>query len=84
VIMAEGRHVTPSDLELQEDLQAVQPTLRQAREKAEREVVLSAMQRNGGKISRAAEELGVSRPTLYELLEKLGIVPEGEGRGSEK
>jgi two-component system NtrC family response regulator len=74
VIMAEGRYVSPSDLELASDSTSVETmTLKQAREIAEREAVLGAMQRSGGKISRAAEELGISRPTLYELLEKLGI-----------
>jgi two-component system NtrC family response regulator len=74
VIMAEGRHVTPSDLELEDNSSKPNVTLKEAREAAEREVVLGAMQRSGGKISRAAEELAISRPTLYELLEKLGIV----------
>ncbi|HYG22468.1 MAG TPA: PEP-CTERM-box response regulator transcription factor [Verrucomicrobiae bacterium] len=74
VIMAEGRYVGPTDLELIDDAAPTTGlTLKQARENAEREVVLAAMQRSGGKISRAAEELGISRPTLYELLEKLGI-----------
>ncbi len=74
VIMAEGRYVNAADLELMEDaVNAEIVTLKQAREAAEREVVLAAMQRNGGKISRAAEDLGISRPTLYELLDKLGI-----------
>jgi len=74
VIMAEGRYVSPADLELLEEASATEvQTLKQARENAEREVVLAAMHRNGGKISRAAEELGISRPTLYELLDKLGI-----------
>ena len=39
----------------------------------EREVIQQALERHGGKISRAAEELGISRPTLYELMEKLGL-----------
>lgn len=74
VIMAEGRYVSPADLELLEEAPATEvQTLKQARENAERKVVLAAMHRNGGKISRAAEELGISRPTLYELLDKLGI-----------
>jgi two-component system NtrC family response regulator len=74
VIMAEGRYVSPVDLELVDDASTLEvTTLKQARETAEREVVLASMQRSGGKISRAAEELGISRPTLYELLDKLGI-----------
>jgi two-component system NtrC family response regulator len=80
VIMAEGRYVTAQDMELADgaDLADV-ITLKQARETAEREAILTAMQRAGGKISRAAEELGISRPTLYELLEKLGISRTGTG-----
>jgi two-component system NtrC family response regulator len=74
VIMAEGRYVTPEDLELRDNSDAPGIiTLKQARETAEREVILAALQRGGGKISRAAEDLGISRPTLYELMEKLGI-----------
>ena len=32
-----------------------------------------ALRRNKGTISRAAADLGISRPTLYELMEKLDI-----------
>ena len=48
-------------------------TLREARESVERELVEDALRRHGGKITSAAQELGISRPTLYELMEKLGI-----------
>jgi len=48
-------------------------TLRQARESLERELVLRALNRSGGKIAPAAIELGISRPTMYELMEKLGV-----------
>lgn len=77
VIMAEGRYVTPSDLELTDASNPEIITLKQARETAERETIVAAMQRSGGKISRAAEELGISRPTVYELMEKLGIDRSG-------
>lgn len=74
VIMCDGSRVTASDLELAAPGEGVpMRSLREAREAAEREVVEQAMRRSGGKISRAAEELGISRPTLYELLEKLGM-----------
>jgi len=45
-------------------------TLRQARDKVEKEMIISAIQKYGGNIARAAEELGVSRPTLYDLIKK--------------
>lgn len=74
VIMAEGRRIAPSDLELEDALEEAGAfTLKEARENVEREMVERALLRHGGKISPAAMELGVSRPTFYELMEKLGI-----------
>jgi DNA-binding NtrC family response regulator len=52
------------------------PTLKQAREHVEREMVEQALKKNFGKITSAAADLGISRPTLYELMEKLGIAKE--------
>ena len=51
-------------------------TLKEARENVEREMVIQALRRSGGKISAASNELGISRPTLYELIQKLGISSE--------
>jgi two-component system NtrC family response regulator len=74
VIMAEGKRVTAADLELTDALDVLPlQTLKEARENAEREIVLDALRRNKWKITAAALELGISRPTLYELMEKLGI-----------
>ena len=74
VIMAEGRKVKPSDLELEEPASRFEGmTLRAARETLEREMILKVLARQKDNITRAAEELGISRPTLYELMEKLGI-----------
>ena len=72
--MADGKRVTASDLELTDALTALPPrTLKEAREHVERELVQDALRRHGGKITSAAMELGISRPTLYELMEKLGV-----------
>jgi two-component system NtrC family response regulator len=76
VIMAEGRRITAADLELAAPESVAGVTLKEARETLEREMVLSALRRSGGKISGAAIDLGVSRPTLYELMDKLGIKRE--------
>ena len=77
VIMADGKRVTADDLELSAVLQgAPAQTLREARERLEREIVQDTLRRHGGKITTAAVELGISRPTLYELMEKLGIAKE--------
>ena len=78
VIMAEGRRVTAADLELTDALVAGPPvTLRDAREAVERQVIQQALTRHGGKIAPAAADLGVSRPTLYELMDKLGLKRDG-------
>jgi len=71
VIMADGKRVTARDLELASGMVAV--TLKEAREAVDRQMVRQALRKHGGKIAPAAEELGMSRPTLYELMEKLGI-----------
>lgn len=74
VIMAEGKRVTAADLELNDASNTVpQQTLKEAREGLEREMVLDALRRHRGKITSAAVELGISRPTFYELMEKLGV-----------
>jgi two-component system NtrC family response regulator len=77
VIMADGKRVTARDLELTDTLSALPPqTLKEARESVEREMVQDALRRHRGKITSAAVELGISRPTLYELMEKLGIAKD--------
>jgi two-component system NtrC family response regulator len=79
VIMAGGSRVSAKDLELDQDnglAASSATTLRQAREHVEREMVKQALKKNSGKITSAAADLGISRPTLYELMEKLGISKE--------
>jgi two-component system, NtrC family, response regulator len=79
VIMASGSRVTAKDLELEHgrDVASLSaPTLKQARENVEREMIMQALKRNAGRITAAAAELGISRPTFYELMEKLGITKE--------
>ncbi len=74
VIMAEGSRLTATDLELGAPTSVAAPnTLKEAREALERNLILEALKRHSGKIAPAANDLGVSRPTLYELMEKLGI-----------
>jgi two-component system NtrC family response regulator len=76
VIMADGKRVTPGDLELTPGVAANAVTLKEAREAVERQMIQQALRKHGGKIAPAAVELGLSRPTLYELMEKLGIARE--------
>lgn len=77
VIMADGKRVTSADLELGQLEAVAGGTLKEARENAEREVIQQALSRHGGRITAAASDLGISRPTLYELMEKLGIRKKG-------
>jgi two-component system NtrC family response regulator len=81
VIMAEGKRITAEDLELESPTPALNLNLKEAREAVERDVVQRALRKHRGKIAPAAAEMGISRPTLYELMEKLGLEkPEREGR----
>jgi two-component system NtrC family response regulator len=74
VIMAEEQKVTPMDLELTSPYERFERQgLKEARGALERELIEKALAKNKRNISKASEELGISRPTLYELMEKLGI-----------
>lgn len=74
VIMSEGPHITLEDLGLPPGApQAENIDLREARNAAEYRVMVKALARTGGNIARAAELLGVSRPTLYDLMSNHGI-----------
>ncbi|VAX08513.1 Response regulatory protein [hydrothermal vent metagenome] len=75
IIMADGKQITLADLELQaSDVQENQSfDLRTIREAAERTAISHALSNVGGKVGPAAELLGVSRPTLYDLIKKLDI-----------
>jgi len=72
VIMADGKAVTSADLDLPEagafDEEALPINLRAAREVADRKAIRQAMSRTDNNISSAAKLLGISRPTLYDLL----------------
>lgn len=74
VIMAEGNKIIPADLELENHQpQDESLNLKEAREILEKEMISKALAKNKDNVTRAAEALGISRPTLYELMEKLEI-----------
>lgn len=84
VIMVEGKRVTAAELELVDSTEIVPvATLKEARENVEREMVEQALKKHSGRISAAAIDLGISRPTLYELMDKLGISRTEQGNSSE-
>jgi two-component system NtrC family response regulator len=90
VVMADGRQLTPEDLELTAPGDTMPDLdLRAARLRAEKEVLHAALIRSNGTLSAAARLLGVSRPTLYGLMEAHGLdvethkpsVPAPDGAG---
>src|ERR1051326_1272638 len=87
VIMANGCRVTAKDLELQSLRPASRrsaTTLKKAREQIEREMIQKALNRHAGRITPAAAELGISRPTFYDLMDKLGISKRHSAQLSDK
>jgi len=90
-LLADGEVIGPRDLDLapstgegggeasgETGAEAV-PTLKEARETMERDLVRRALAECDGNVSRAARALGVSRPTLYEIMERLGLRSQGKG-----
>ena len=74
VIMADGSQITPQDLELEDSESEPLPlNLKEVREEAERKAILRALNHCNQNITDAANVLGITRPTLYNLLEKLGL-----------
>ncbi|EKV32767.1 Response regulatory protein [Caenispirillum salinarum AK4] len=70
LVLADGSHITGTDLQLEE---GSFPTLRMAREEAEYEAVSKALCVADNNVSAAAKLLGVSRPTLYDLMRSLKL-----------
>ena len=75
VIMADGKLVNAEDLDLDErgDVDEKALNLKQAREAADRRMIRQAMARSQGNISMTAKLLGISRPTLYDLLKQYDL-----------
>lgn len=80
VIMSEGKRLRADDLELNGAISGLALlTIKEARDQLERDMVTAALKRSNGKISGAAAELGISRPTLYEIIERLGMAKRFAG-----
>ena len=85
VIMADGKQVTADDLRIsvgEEEAESL--NLREVRQRAESKAIRIALMKNFGNISRTAEQLGITRPTLYDLLNKYGLSAEAYSKRSVK
>jgi len=80
VLICEGTSIGPEDLGcdgetlVRAELDVKLYSLPEAREMLERKMILAAIERESGNILKAAEALGVTRPTLYNLMKKLSLV----------
>lgn len=75
VIMVDGQQISAADLGLGVSKADESPALklRDVRDEAERRAVISTLGRVNGNIAKAAELLGISRPTLYDLMHRFGL-----------
>lgn len=75
VIMAEGSRITREDigLEIANTGEIEFIDLRKVRDEAERQAIVTALGRANGNLLRTSEILGISRPTLYDLMHRLGL-----------
>ena len=77
VIMADAKQITAADLGISASDTVIDSlNLREVRQHAESKAIRNALMKNFGNISRTAEQLGVTRPTLYDLLNKYGLSAE--------
>jgi two-component system NtrC family response regulator len=76
VIMADGKLLTAEDLDLEARADEALPVnLKSARELADRRAIRQALARTENNISGAAKLLGISRPTLYDLMKQYDLQP---------
>jgi two-component system NtrC family response regulator len=73
VVMARRNRLTPADLELEAGGTGPGPSLGEARHQLERRLLIEALRRNAGNVSRTARDLAVSRATIHDLMRKYGV-----------
>lgn len=76
VIMSDNKFISSLDLALQpieDDLEPMALNLRQVREAAEKQAIAKALSLSNGNMSNTANILGITRPTLYSLMDKYTV-----------
>jgi two-component system, NtrC family, response regulator len=76
LVLADGPCIAPAEMELELSRSTGSPagaTLKEAKQELERELVARTLKDSRGNISQAAKTLGISRPTLYELMSRYGL-----------
>src|SRR5215813_8084727 len=80
VILTLSPLIEPADLGIATEAPSERLSLREARNRVERQVIVQALTRSNGNISHAASELGISRPTMHDLLMKHQVVAHSQFR----
>ncbi|HTY60847.1 MAG TPA: PEP-CTERM-box response regulator transcription factor [Acidobacteriota bacterium] len=76
LVLSDGKMINPAEMDLFElpgEQENPLSTLKEARQGFERDIIARALKENDGNISKTARAIGISRPTLYELLERHGL-----------
>jgi two-component system, NtrC family, response regulator len=71
MVLADGPFIGPAELELETNgMPTASITLKEAKEGLEREIVSNSLRENNGNVSKTARALGISRPTLYDVMRR--------------
>ena len=77
VVLADGNQITSTDLGFAENSEKQALSLKEARQQAEKEIIQRTLAVYNNNVSHAAASLGISRPSLYSLIKKLGLPEPG-------
>jgi len=78
VVLADANRLSAEDLGFNDNDEQQSLSLRDARERAEREVIQRALTVHDNNVTHAADAMGISRPSLYNLVKKLGMPEPGK------
>lgn len=78
VVLAEGNRISSEDLGFAEETKTLSLNLREARNNTERQIIQRALEIHDNNVTHASEAMGISRPSLYKLVKKLGMPEPGK------